>query len=222
MCLKALETFLSTILFLTNFLVLFNSSFAFAQASMPVQCTNMLGSDQPCSKNEMETFFSYKLTSFVGDQQKSFTGSYSHGFSMTSVTERSNFSFLLGLQGSYGNMLAYINSLAYSSRLMGIDVPLGFSIKFFRSTWLRPVIDLYGLVGFRSLEVMAPPSGVDNKTMSFSYGYGVGLGFELGVSRKTAVRVMADYEMNSAQNLANQSGFKLDALAYRIGLVFSN
>lgn len=185
-------------------------------------CNRTFGPNQHCFDGDSESFLAFKLNSFVGDRTKSLTGSYSYNLSFTSVTGKDNFSFLLGGQLGYGSVSAYINNgSALIGKYTSLDIPVGVSIKFFKSNRIRPILDLYGLVGFKSLDLSSPPTGVDNKTIGLSYGYGGSFGLEFNIGNYTSLRGTMDYETNTAQSLANQSGFNLSALCFKFGIVFA-
>jgi hypothetical protein len=185
-------------------------------------CSTTFGPSRYCADGDAESYLAFKLNSFAGDRSKSMTGSYSYNLSLTTVTSKDPVSFLMGGQIGYSNTNVYINDGSpAAARYISLDIPLGVSIKFFRYHTIRPVLDIYGLVGFKSLDMGSPPSGVDNKTLSLSYGYGGSFGLEFSFTNYTGFRATIDYEDNKAMNLANQDAFNLSALCFKVGFVFA-
>lgn len=209
--------------FIFAFLVCLPSTgFSLIRANQPDdKCTTVFGRSRYCTEGRGETFLAFKLNSYIGERHQSQTGSYSYNLSMTTVTSKNWFSFLFGGQVGYGIVNFYLNNSRESQgKFLSVDIPMGISMKLFRTNKIRPVIDLYGLVGFKNLDLTSPPSGVDYKTIALSYGYAGSFGLEFSLSKFTRFRATIDYETNQAPNLANQDKYNLNALAYKLGIVF--
>lgn len=186
-------------------------------------CVNWYGEKEPCSGpyKKTESYYGFQMYSFIGDKTKSATGSYGYGGTYLATTSQSHFRFHFGGSLYYAPTRTYLSNVSYNANILAADFILGFSIKPFLRSTVRPLIEVFALGGVKSMTMANPPTGVNDQTVGFSYGGKAGMGFEIGFSRFTAMKAMLEYQKITVSQLAGASNFPLDGLGFTLGLVFT-
>lgn len=186
-------------------------------------CYNWYGEKEACYRQhheKHESFVGINYMDFTGEEEESLVGNT--GFGMTYLTtsglNAARFVFGGSLYMADGNV--YVADTRYSGTLYSGEILLGFSLKAYRRATVRPMLDVLGVAGFKSLEMSRPPTGVDNRTFGFSYGVKAAAGMEFGFWRSVAIRTTIDYYDVRAKDIAGSSAFPMTSLGATIGLTF--
>lgn len=186
-------------------------------------CYNWYGEKEACYRQHSEKIESYvglNYMDFTGEERESLVGNT--GFGATYLTTSGLDAFRLMFGGSLymadGNV--YINDTRHVGTLYSGELLLGFSLKAYRRSTVRPFLEVLGAVGFKSLEMSRPPTGVDNRTFGFSYGGKGSMGMEFGFWRSVAIKTSIDYYDVRAKDIAGSDAFPMTSLGASIGLTF--
>jgi len=185
-------------------------------------CYNWNHEREPCNRYSLRRESEVALlgTSYYGDHDASFSGSFGEGLLLTTVKSYSSVRFLFGGQFLYSGAKMYVNQSTYNTTMMSADLLAGLSIKPIRDLAIQPVIEIDLMGGIKSLEVAGPPTGVENKNLKPSYGAKISLGLDLKVGRFTALRPAVEYEYNRLSGIVDGKKLNLDYLGVSLGLVF--
>lgn len=186
-------------------------------------CYNWYGEKEACYRphNEKhESFVGFNYMDFNGEEEESLVGNT--GFGMTYLTtsglNAARFVFGGSLYMADGNV--YVADTRYTGTLYSGEILLGLSLKAYRRATVRPMLDILGVAGFKSLEMSSPPTGVDNRTFGFSYGVKAAAGMEFGFWKSVAIRATVDYYDVRASKIAGSDAFPMTSLGASIGLTF--
>lgn len=186
-------------------------------------CYNWYGEKEPCYRQhneKVETLLSFNYMDFTGDEVESLTGNTGFGATYLTTSGLDAARFVFGGSLYYADGNVYIESSRRVGTITSGELILGFSFKAYRRSTVRPILDILGLVGFKSLDMSNPPTGVDNRTFGFSYGGKVAAGMEFGFWRSLALRTTVDYYDVRAQDIAGSDAFPMKSLGASFGLVF--
>lgn len=186
-------------------------------------CYNWYGEKESCYRQHSEKIESYvgmNYYAFNGEEQESLVGNTGFGVTYLTTSSLDAFRFIFGgtLYTADGNV--YVDNTRYTGTLYSGELLLGFSVKAYRRSTVRPLLDVVGAVGFKSLDMSRPPAGVDNRTFGFSYGGRVSMGMEFGFWRSVAIKTTIDYYDVRAKDIAGSDAFPMTSLGASIGLTF--
>ncbi len=110
-------------------------------------CVTWYGEKEPCygPKSKTENYFGLQAYSFIGNKDKSATGSYGYGLTYLATTSESHVRFMFGGSLYYAPTQTWIAQEDYSANILAADLILGFSIKPFLRTTFRPMIERWRL-----------------------------------------------------------------------------
>lgn len=185
-------------------------------------CYSWNGDREPCGRNSLrrETHVAGLMSSYYGDHEKSFSGSYGQGLILSSVKSYSPVRFLFGGQFLYSNANAYINDVTYNTTMMSVDLMAGMSIKPYKHSTLQPVIEINLMGGIKSIEIANPPVNVETKNLIPSYGAKISLGIDIKLWRFHALRPAVEYQFNRVSGVLDGETLNLDSLGFSLGIVF--
>jgi hypothetical protein len=164
------------------------------------------------------TYIAGFYNNYTGNKENSLVGTQGFGLNITSTTHRSHFRLIYGGILSFSDDAAYIANTRYGATLYSADAIVGVSIyPFVNQVKVRPFLEVTGLAGFKFLEILRPPTGVDNQSTGLSFGYRLAIGMEAGTNN--GLRFTVDYISNKAK-LANTSDFQLDGFGASFGFFF--
>lgn len=213
-----------------NFLI----SFIVFIAAVPVQagffdddekgknCYNWYGEKEVCYRqhqNKKESYIGFNYMNFYGSRDESMTGSVGTGATYLTTSSLEAFRFIFGGSIYYSDSNIYLSNTGYSGTLYSAEVLIGFSLKAYRRSMVRPMLEVLGVGGLKSLQLARPPDGVDTRTVGFSYGVKGSMGMEFGFWRSVALRAMVDY-YDVRADIAGVSAFPISSFGGSIGLTF--
>jgi hypothetical protein len=167
------------------------------------------------------SFIGVQTDMFTGDEEDSLSGNLGYGINFSSYTENDGaLKFVMGANLSYVSALGFLGATEYDMTIYGADLILGFNFSPFRRSFISPNLEIAALGGFRMFDVLSPPVGEEEKSLTTSSGYKATLAVDFGSNAKSKFRVYADYYKRSAGNVSGVSGFSLDALAIGVGYSF--
>ena len=186
-------------------------------------CYDWHGNRESCSRDSTrrESLIAGQFNSYYGNEAGSMTGSFGQGVLLTTVKSKRALRFLFGGQFIYSAANSYINNgSAIPTTMMSVDLVFGASIKPFHDTYLKPIIELSAIAGFKSIEFANPPTGIENKNLKPSYGAKLSLGLDIPLSRFYALRPAIDYQITRVPGIIDNQDFVLDAIGLSLGVVF--
>lgn len=192
-------------------------------AEKPKHCYNWYGEKEHCYRqyNEKnESYVGFNFLDFNGDEEESLVGNQGFGMTYLTTSGVEAFRFVYGgaLYMADGNV--YVGGTRYQGTLYSGELLLGFSVKAYRRATVRPLLEVLGTIGFKSMEMRRAPVGENSRSFGFSYGGKASMGMEFGFWRPVAIRATVDYYHVSAQKIAGSDAFPMTALGASLGLVF--
>lgn len=186
-------------------------------------CYNWYGEKESCYRQhseKIESYVGFNYLDFNGEEEESLVGNTGFGATYLTTTSLDAFRFMYGgnLYMADGNV--YVGGTRYTGTLYSGELLLGFSLKAYRRSTVRPLLEVLGAVGFKSLDMSRPPTGVDNRTFGFSYGGRASMGMEFGFWRSVAIKTTIDYYDVRAKDIAGSDSFPMTSLGASIGLTF--
>lgn len=189
----------------------------------PKNCYNWYGERETCYRQHSEkneTLVALNYYDFNGKEEQSLTGNVGFGATYLTTTSLDAARFVFGGSLFMADGNVWVDNMRYLGTLYSGELLLGLSLKAYRRSTVRPMLELIGTLGFKSLEMSRPPTDVENKTFGFSYGVRASMGMEFGFWRSVAVRTMIDYYDVRAKNIAGSDAFPMTSLGASFGLVF--
>jgi hypothetical protein len=176
----------------------------------------------PCNRMPLrrETYLGVVGTSYYGDHEASFSGSYGAGAILSTTKSYDTVRFMFGGEVLYSGANMYVNDVTYSTTMMAADLMFGLSIKPYRASNVQPVIEIDIMGGIKSFEVSNPPTTIENKTLVPSFAGKISLGVDLKWWRFTALRPAIEYKYNRVSGVIDGETLNLDTLGFSLGLVF--
>lgn len=167
------------------------------------------------------SFVGVQTELFTGDEESSLSGNTGFGINFSSYTENDGaFKFMMGANLSYSSAIGFLDVTEYDMTMYGADLALGFNFSPFRRSFISPNIEIAALGGFRMFDVLTPPVGEEEKSLTTSSGYKIGLGIDFGKNAKNKLRLYADFYKRTAGNVSGITSFNMDAFGIGIGYSF--
>jgi hypothetical protein len=184
-------------------------------------CYNWYGEKEQCytkHSEKKESYVGFEFKDFYGSEDESLTSSTGYGLTYLTTSSLDAFRFLFGGSLYYADGFAYLSSTRHAMTMYSGEVLLGFSIKAYRRSVVRPFLEVLAIGGFKSLEMTRPPTGVDNRTFGFSYGGKGSMGMEFGFWKATALRASIEY-YDVRSKLAGSDSLPITSLGVGVGIV---
>ncbi|MGK5088785.1 hypothetical protein WDW86_14605 [Bdellovibrionota bacterium FG-2] len=176
---------------------------------------------ETASANEYAPIVELGTTIHSGVTGKSLTGA--NGYFMAFRSERRKGLFrpemAAELQRTSGNVT--VGSEAADVTVLGAAFLGGFHCFFFKEGRFQPFVGANAVLGWHSLRMTTPPSGIEPYTQGLSYGFEATAGVDMrfGGFDGTAFRLNTGM-WSVSSSLAGVSGFQLGGVRIAVGLVF--
>lgn len=167
------------------------------------------------------SFIGVQTELYTGDEENSLSGNSGYGINFSSYSENDGpFKFVMGANLSYSSALGFLDVTEYDMTMYGADLVLGFNFSPFRKSFISPNLEIAAVSGFRMFDVLEPPAGEEEKSLTTSSGYKVSLAVDFGSNQKSKFRLYADYYKRTAGNVSGITSFSTDALGVGVGFSF--
>lgn len=166
------------------------------------------------------TYLGGMYSSFSGERENSLSGVDGFGLMILATPHKSRLRFVYGAALQFADGIGYFGSTRHLATMYSADAFIGFSIyPMVTAVAIRPFLEAGGLGGFKYMDVVNPPTGVDARSTGLSYGYRLAIGLETSFSAKYALRMSADY-IKSTADVGGVSDYQLDTFSFGLGLCF--